>query len=94
MCVCVCLPGLSQETYFPLCRLYSKVKPVNVTFGMGNVFSTYPILPPPYTLHPPYSLPPPYSLALLSSPGIEKHDKEGRLITCEYDSFYFVTACE
>ena len=42
------------------CSLYSKVKPVSVTYGMG----------------------------------VDQHDKEGRLITCEYDDFYFVTACE
>jgi AP endonuclease-1 len=38
--------------------LYSKVKPLEVTFGMG----------------------------------IKKHDTEGRLITCEYETFYLVTA--
>lgn len=26
--------------------------------------------------------------------GIKKHDMEGRLITCEYENFFFVTACE
>ena len=26
--------------------------------------------------------------------GHEKHDKEGRVITAEYEKFYFVTACE
>ncbi|XP_062510475.1 exodeoxyribonuclease-like isoform X2 [Corticium candelabrum] len=36
--------------------LYSKVKPMNVTYGMG----------------------------------VEEHDKEGRLITAEYETFYFV----
>ena len=41
-------------------RLYTRVKPVSVTFGMG----------------------------------IEKHDTEGRLITCEYENFYLITACE
>lgn len=24
---------------------------------------------------------------------VEKHDKEGRVITAEFDKFYFVTAC-
>ena len=26
--------------------------------------------------------------------GIAKHDKEGRVITAEYEKFYFVTACK
>ena len=26
--------------------------------------------------------------------GIEKYDCEGRLITAEYDNFYFLTSCE
>lgn len=38
--------------------LYSKVKPLNVTYGMG----------------------------------IDKHDTEGRLITAEYEKFYFITS--
>ena len=42
------------------CRLYSKVEPLEVTYGMG----------------------------------IKKHDMEGRLITCEYENFFVVTACE
>jgi len=32
------------------------------------------------------------SLYLVS--GIEKHDKEGRVITAEYEKFYMVTACK
>ena len=56
MCVCVC------DLCSVCCadRLYSKVKPLKVDYGMG----------------------------------IEEHDLEGRLITCEYDNFYFITACE
>ena len=26
--------------------------------------------------------------------GIEKYDSEGRLITAEYENFYFLTSCE
>ena len=42
------------------CRLYTKRKPLNVTYGVG----------------------------------IEEHDTEGRLITCEFETFYLITACE
>ena len=29
-----------------------------------------------------------------SAAGIEKYDCEGRLITAEYENFYFLTSCE
>ena len=31
---------------------------------------------------------------MIAVPGIDKYDCEGRLITVEYDKFYFLTSCK
>ena len=47
----------AQKKGYSGVAVFSKVKPLNVTYGIG----------------------------------IEEHDQEGRVITCEYDEFYYVT---
>ena len=33
-------------------------------------------------------------IVIFCFPDVEKHDKEGRVITAEYEKFYVVTACK
>ena len=57
-------------------RLYCKTKPLSVTYGIGKFLNNT-----TFTYHLP-----------LFASGIEEHDKEGRVITAEFDKYYFVTS--